>query len=629
MQKRYLIFLWLVFLLIISNAAISQPLFKASVAKNVIGKNETVELSLLIENAKKPESITPPTFKNFKVLNGPVQQSGEITINGSLRSFVGYVFILKPISPGVFTIPSAIAKADGITLKSNTVKIKVKDIAVVGGAGQLPFAHNGLLPENEKPQVFTDDIIKKGEDVKTKIAKNLFIKVAVDKHSCYVGEPVAVTYKLYSRLGENSDIVTNPGFNGFSVIDLYSGDTYSRIEKIQGRDYYVYTIRKAQLYPLQAGEQMLEKAVIESRIRFKQWESIKHLYEDGTIEYMPNSTNASRHFDTTVLIESEPLQINVKPLPENKPAAFNGAVGNFKIDAFIESDSISTDDAGKLTFMLSGQGNITLIPAPEIKWPKGIEGFEPTMKDGINKTHVPVSGNKIFVYAFTVANAGAYSIPPVVFSYFDIDSGKYKTIRTQPLTLHVTKGTGKKAPLLLDKAAQEESLATKMFTQRWMIVLPIAIFIVLGLWFWLRFDNKRQKHSLSKEATGQEKEEEKQEAIYKIPLNPLQQSEQALLQNDAGKFYECINTELQIFIAGKLQVPLQTISKRAIAEAMDKLGAPVNENLALQKLLDEIALQLYTPFADENNMQAHYVEAVRLITNINNTRPATPNPFTL
>ncbi len=72
------------------------------------------------------------------------------------------------------------------------------------------------------------------------------LRLEVNKTSCYVGEPVVATYKLYTRLKSESKLTQNPSFNGFSVVDLQAPDvTGSSIDKFQGRDYHVYTIRKA------------------------------------------------------------------------------------------------------------------------------------------------------------------------------------------------------------------------------------------------------------------------------------------------------------------------------------------------------------------------------------------------
>jgi hypothetical protein len=44
----------------------------------------------------------------------------------------------------------------------------------------------------------------------------------VDRRTCFVGEPVVATFKLFSRLQSKSEIIKNPGFYGFSVNDMIS-----------------------------------------------------------------------------------------------------------------------------------------------------------------------------------------------------------------------------------------------------------------------------------------------------------------------------------------------------------------------------------------------------------------------
>jgi hypothetical protein len=46
------------------------------------------------------------------------------------------------------------------------------------------------------------------------------LKLQTSKTSCYVGEPIVATYKLYTRLKSESKLSKTPSFNGFSVIDL-------------------------------------------------------------------------------------------------------------------------------------------------------------------------------------------------------------------------------------------------------------------------------------------------------------------------------------------------------------------------------------------------------------------------
>lgn len=610
MQQRYTSILILVLFFAASRVLIAQPGFTATVSPNVIGRNETAELKLLIENASSVD-ISLPSLQNFTV-SSPVQKNFPVLDEkGIMHNYAGFVYVLKPKKTGVFIIGAVTAVLDGKKIKCNPVTLKVIDVKT----NTTPAPGMDIKDVLGKATNFKDYILKKGENIKDKTSKNLFIKVSVNKISCYVGEPVIATYKLYTRLGNTSNIAKNPAFNGFSVIDLEEPEigTSSRVEVLDGREYYVSTIRKAQLYPLQPGVFELGQAVIESKLWFTKEEFIAQFDENDKPEFVPGATIANACMDTTALISNQPLAVTVKPLPgNNKPVSFNGAVGNFMIDALIEKNSFTTDDAGKLKVLLSGEGNMTLVPAPEIKFPGGLEVYEPAVKDGLNRLVVPVSGSRIFDYTFTAAKEGDYTIAPISFSYFDIDSGKYKTISTKQITVHIARGTGKVPVIAAGKINQPESFAEKMFTHRWMIIGPVILLILTGLLVWLRADSKRQKEKLKAAALKEQlAEEEEQEDI--IPVNPLQQSELLLLRNEPRPFYEVLDKELHYFLAHQLKLPAESISKKTILEALDRSGITVADSLAVQQLLDDIALQLYTPYADETKMQDYYVEAVRLV----------------
>jgi len=55
--------------------------------------------------------------------------------------------------------------------------------------------------------------LKPGENAADKIQKDLFIKLDVSKTSCYVGQPIIVSFKLYTRLRSESTITDAPSFN--------------------------------------------------------------------------------------------------------------------------------------------------------------------------------------------------------------------------------------------------------------------------------------------------------------------------------------------------------------------------------------------------------------------------------
>src|SRR6185436_4607185 len=89
------------------------------------------------------------------------------------------------------------------------------------------------------------------------------------KNSCYVGEPLEVVYKLYSRLNANSQVMKRPSLTGFSVMEMVdSYDGKAEINKLNGRSYFTNLVRKVQLFPLQEGTYTLDPAEIESVVHF-------------------------------------------------------------------------------------------------------------------------------------------------------------------------------------------------------------------------------------------------------------------------------------------------------------------------------------------------------------------------
>ena len=350
------VFTKIVFLLLLQTGQFvaAQVKFSANLSPAQISKDEYTQLRLLVENAREVQEINPPVLNNFTIISGPNQESGMSMVNGEVTKYIAIGFIIKPRGPGTFIIPSTTARADGSLFRSAPVSLKVLNTVSgnnnMGGNGfNSPF--NGIDPfaETVPEKAYQDFLLHKGEDALEKIRKNMMVKVVTDKASCFVGEPIVATYKLYTRLKSESAMTKNPSFNGFSVIDLLQPDnTNYKVKKINGRDYNVYTIRKAQLYPLQSGDLVLEPAEIDNNVHFIKSEYFNKQRDNAAdifgffsdVAIPPEGVE-----DHKITLQSKPMSILVKPLPvSGKPADFKGAVGNFSIDATLSKKNFNTDE---------------------------------------------------------------------------------------------------------------------------------------------------------------------------------------------------------------------------------------------------------------------------------------------
>ncbi|MEP6926241.1 MAG: BatD family protein, partial [Ginsengibacter sp.] len=342
----------------------AQASFTTVCPQKKIGKNDYLQVQFKIDNASSVETIIPPSFKNFSVVSGPNQESGMSNINGKVDQYVSISYFLKPNAAGTFTIAPATAKADGKEFHSKPVNIEVTNASSPSGGNSpanslSPFGNMNLdFPIEPSVHRFDDYILKKGENINDKVQKNLFVKLDVSKTGCFVGEPIIASYKLYTRLRSESTVTNAPSFNGFSVSELQiNNNNSSGVEKNNGREYNVYTLRKVQLYPLQPGTIRLDPVVADNKVTFIKSEYAGAQRGDMFYDMLQNFADAtspqSAVIEQHVTLQSKAVEITVKPLPdENKPLDFKGAVGNFTIQSSFQKNNITTDDAGNLKIVV-------------------------------------------------------------------------------------------------------------------------------------------------------------------------------------------------------------------------------------------------------------------------------------
>lgn len=596
-----------------------------------INKDQYATFKIIVENGNDIRQVLPPSLKNFIVVSGPNQESGMTSINGHVKQYSALTFVLKPRQAGKLIIESSTVNIAGKAYKTNSSVLMVKNATTPGGGSASsmpvnPFANFDPFADSKPSNDYNDYILHKGENVADKVNKSMQMRLETDKTTCFVGEPIVASYKLYTRLKSESKLTENPSFNGFSVIDLTRPDISGyTTQKLNGREYNVYTIRKAQLYPLQSGNIELESAELENNIQFIKDEYVNNrnndlsrLFDDLGDAAVPREGMINQ----TVNLKSIPVMIIVKPLPEvNKPASFAGAVGSFSIESQIQKPSFPSNEAGKLIVKISGNGNMQLLTAPVLDWPAGIDPFDPKVSEDLDKMSVPVSGTKTFEYSFSVNAEGNYILPAIKFSYFDPKLAEYKTITTKDISFTVTKATGPVAPVpVVTNNKETVSGINKIFNNRWWIIEFIAAVMMIGLIIWLR-KNKKEPAKQTAEVVIKNEEEIKLNSIVEASVinqqNPLEKTEECLYMDNCTDFYSLLNTELKNYLSHKLLVDASEINTKNIAVAMDKKNISNDTALQLQQLLQEIEWQLYTPFERNEKMNTLYQGAHDIIQQIN------------
>lgn len=409
--------------------AIGQTSFKTIVPQKPVVLGEAFQVQYVLDNGREAKEFIAPPFSGFKIVAGPYIYSGKANLPTNERLSKNFVFTLVALNPGRQLVPGAFISVNDKKLKSNDgfVEVSSKEDAMKRFEKEMGSSSNYYLPP--------------GENVQEKIRQNLFMKVLVDKKSCIVGEPVVATYKLYSRLESKSDIVKNPGFYGFSVLDMINlSDRFVTTEEVNGKTFDVHTIRKVQLYPLQAGVFTVDAMEIINKVEFSRSNIIRKT-EQEIVEGVLSNKEVEESAGVEIFeyeIKTKPISVLVKPIPVKVQAAdFTGAVGVFSIAATFLNEQLAAGEQGVLEISISGQGNFIQLNAPAINWPPGVEGFDPVIKDSLDIYAAPLKGKRKFRYAFVVAAAGTYTIPPIGITFFNRDTGAYTTASTKPLQLTI------------------------------------------------------------------------------------------------------------------------------------------------------------------------------------------------
>jgi hypothetical protein len=611
------------------NSSLAQTKFSVVCPNKAIGKNDLLKIQFKMENAINVESIIPPDFKNFNIVSGPNQESSSSNINGKVSQYVAIGFSLQPKKPGKFTIGSAKAVADGKRYVSDPVTIKVTNESSILPKNNNSTNSNSLspfpgfsfdMPSAPVTHQFDDYILKPGENVAAKTQKNLFVKLDVSKTSCYVGEPIVASFKLYTRLHSETTITSAPSFNGFSVSDLDVNNN-AKQEKYNGRMYNIYTLRKVELYPLQPGKIKLDSVVADNKVTFIKSEYANAQINNGFFDLLQNFGDAgipaNGLVEQKVTLKTAPVNIDVKPLPsDGKPKDFRGAVGDFKISSSLLKNNITTDDAGNLRVVVSGKGNIQLVNAPTIGWPSGIDAYDATVKDNVDKSQVPMQGSKIFTFPFTVSKPGNYKIDSISFSYFDPESATYKTVYTPALEVQVSKGSGHSQHSLV-KGTQNVTANNPFIstTTEWIVGIFLLFGIIALIVFLIIKKNKNKdglETKIKLDDLKNEQKEKKKEFV--IPENPLLATHEKLVAQNSKEFFATLDISLKNYLASKFNVPVNELTRRRLSEELDRCNVSLGTSLMLTSLLDEIEINLYAPPSNIHHLNNIFEKASEVVS---------------
>ena len=608
---RYLKKVFLAMLLMAGYTAFAQNTFTVD-APRVVGQDEIFRVVFTANG--EIESFTNPQVTGAEILAGPSpsrMQSTQI-INGqrSERLEISYTFILRPTGEGVAKIGAATATIGGKSYSTNELSIEVvKGESQQSGNQQ----QQGVAGGNAQAQQRTST----GEVS----SKDVFLKLSFSKNKVVKGEPIIATLKLYTRVPiAGFEDIKFPVFNGFWSQEIETPQNINFVrENVDNQIYNSAVLRRYMLLPQQTGDLAVKPAEMICQVQ------VRSSYSGGRSIF--DDFFDSGYQVVKKRVSSAESTIKVSPLPAGAPASFGQGVGNFSLKVDLSRDSVKAHEAGSLIVTVEGSGNLNLIEAPKVELPADFELYDVKTSNNYSYGNNGIQGSKTFEYPFIPRSEGVFEVPPVEYSYYDIKSGKYVTLKSLPVEIKVAKGDGQVTSGSLVQGISKQAVANlgediryiqqggaalvgkgKFFVGSlgFFIALALVAAIYAALYFALQ---KRAKLKGDIVRTRNRK-------ANKVAKKRLKLAEQYMQQNLRAPFYEEMHKALLGYISDKLAIQFADMQRDTIMETMQAKGVSQANIADFMQILEDCEMARYSMGGGAGEMSAQYEKAISVISNL-------------
>lgn len=380
---------------------------EARVSRSQLSVGESTTLDVVVRGAAaglgEPEFPVPP---GLEILGSSRQQSFS-WVNGRTSSETVFRYDLGPQVTGTLEIGPFEVRAGGRTYRASAIQLDVTAAAArIGGGDGAPAE----------------------------------LRVEVEPRHPFVGQPVLLRVRLVQRapLAEDPRYAP-PATPGFWSEEASRPESYYADE---GGRRVLVTETRTRLYPIAVGPATIGAASA----------AVALAAPGATRDPLRWLRGQVPRRELT--LRSEPLEVEVRPLPEGAPAGFDGAVGQYSVTWSADRAATRADVPVTLRLDLRGTGNLPLVQAPPLS-ADAFEIFSSTVDDSMPAPGRLSAGRRRFMWTALPRREGRLRLDPPPFAWFDPERGAYMTPEPQAVTLEV-------GPALPGAAAVEAGLPAEL-----------------------------------------------------------------------------------------------------------------------------------------------------------------------
>lgn len=559
----------------------AQVQFEARVSKTTLGLNERLRIDFIMN--VDGDNFNQPSFDGFRIIAGPSQQVSQSWVNGRSSFEKVYSYFLLPNKKGALIIKQAAIEYNGQIYKTSAIRINVT------AATEQPRDPNDT-------QISADD--------------NLYLVADVSKTNPYINEPITVVYKLYFSYNigiTNWRELNKPKYNDFWSQNIDIKQLVAQEGMFKGEKYRYVVLRKTVLYPQKSGKLAIEPLSLDIDVQLPT--NQRNMYGQVVVK------------DGSKRVSAGSKIITVKALPEaGKPEDFSGAVGNFNFKVTPTKTDLKNGESLDLVVSVTGKGNMKLFSLPKPIVPNALEMYDAVHKEQVDTPLSGMVGKVSDSYTIIPQYKGNYPIKPLRFSYFDLGSGKYKTLSSPEIMINVLDGpTAAVASNSSDKNKISKveqfkfiKLKTKLLTidkedffgsnlYLGLMLLPFLILPVIVL-------VKKKKEAIDGDVTGN-----RIRMNNKLAKKYLSEAKKQI--NNKELFYIALEKAMHNFLKAKLHIETSEMSKDNIQELLLSRNAnpqAVNDFIALT---ENCEVARYAP-SSSVAIQQDFDKAVLIISDL-------------
>jgi BatD DUF11 like domain len=389
---------------------------------------ETIQLEIRITGARGAEAPDEIMVDGLEIHRTGTSQRIEMN-NLSLTSSVIYDYTVMPLKAGRFTIPPQTIRIGNNSLRTPALTLNVADS---GGSS------SGGGSSSARP----------GRDTQAAGANNLvFAELIVPKKIAYVGEIVPVQIRMGFDPRVRPRLIEPPEITGQGFTAQKLQESSQSAETVGGRSYEVVTYKTA-IAAARAGKFEIGPVTAKAQVIVPRRPSAPRAHPRSPFDMFNQDDPFSDPFFSNpfsqvgerreVEIKSEPVALEVKPLPPNAPVSFSGAIGNFTMATDAKPRTVQVGDPVTVTTTISGRGNFDRVNAPVVEDERGWHKYPPSSKFK-QDDEVGISGTKTFEMVLS-PNEKKQGLPLLAFSYFDPVKEQYVTLHSEAIPLNVEGG---------------------------------------------------------------------------------------------------------------------------------------------------------------------------------------------